>query len=106
MANNKIYFENPKTGKMKEAPVGFSWTYFFFGPIPLMFRGAWKWFFISIFLELITFRLSGIFLMFMINKFYIKELISEGYKVKSLRIGTIEQVSAEVGYPLPALEVS
>lgn len=29
MANNTIYFENPRTGQIKGAPVGFSWTTLF-----------------------------------------------------------------------------
>ncbi|MGY3805204.1 hypothetical protein ACWNT8_14160 [Pigmentibacter ruber] len=43
MAFASIIFEDPKTGLMKEAPVGFSWCVFFFGFIASMFRGDWKW---------------------------------------------------------------
>lgn len=31
MAYTKLIMENPNTGEIKEAPVGFSWTVFFFG---------------------------------------------------------------------------
>ena len=106
MANNTIYFENPRTGKMKEAPVGFSWTTFFFGPMPMLFRGNWKWFAICFILTLITGGMSGLVFMFIINKLCIKGLIGDGYKAKSVKIGTLEQVSMSVGFPVPALEAS
>lgn len=105
MANNTVYFENPRTGQMKEAHVGFSWTTFFFGPFPMLFRGSWKWFAIIFILALITWGLSNLVFMFIINKFYIKDLIADGFKAKSVKIGTLEQVSIAIGFPVPALEV-
>ena len=42
--------------------------------------------------------------MFIANKFYIKDLVGDGFKAKSVEVGTLEQVSMTVGFPIPALE--
>jgi len=39
MAFTSIMFENPNTGVIKGAPVGFSWMTFFFVLFPALFRG-------------------------------------------------------------------
>lgn len=104
MANNTIYFENPHNGKMKEAPVGFSWTTFFFGPFPMLFRGSWKWFAILLILALITWGLSNLVFCFLINKFFIKDLISDGFKAKSVMTGTLDQVATRLEMSIPALD--
>lgn len=106
MANNTIYFQNPLTGQTKEAPVGFSFTTALFGAIPMLFRGSWKWFAISAILGLCTWSLSNLVFMFIINKLYIKDLISDGYKAKGVKVGSIEQVSMIVGLTIPALEIA
>lgn len=106
MASNTIYFENPRTGQMREAPVGCSWTTFFFGPFPMLFRGSWKWVAIILILALITWGISNLVFMFIINKFYIKDLVSDGFRAKSVRVGTLEQVSMSVGFPLPAFDAT
>lgn len=106
MASNTIYFENPRTGQIREAPIGCSWTTLFFGPLPMLFRGSWKWFAIIFILALCTCGLSNFVFMFIINKFYIKDLIGDGFKAKSVKVGTLEQVSTYVGFPVSVLESS
>lgn len=83
MAHSKIYFENPHNGNVREAPVGFSWTVFFFGFFPPLFRGHWAGFAILLLAALLTAGLSGLIFMFIYNKMYLKYLISNGYKAKS-----------------------
>nr|WP_157336552.1 DUF2628 domain-containing protein [Paenibacillus lutrae] len=73
---------------MKEVKVGFSWTTFFFGFFPALFRGDLKWaaimFLISLILGAFTIgfgaAVSGIVFSFVYNKIYIKELIEKGYR--------------------------
>ena len=104
MAYTIITFENPNTGHVKEAPVGFSWTVLFFGFFPPLFRGDWKWGVIMFLLALITFGLSGLVFMFIYNKLYIKDLIGSGFKAKSVESGTMDEVSGKLGVTLPVLE--
>jgi hypothetical protein len=104
VAYTKIIFENPKTGAIKEAPVGFSWTVFFFNCFPPMFRSDWKWFWIMLIIALITWGLSGLVFMFIYNKLYIKDLIGLGFKAKSIEDGNMDAASAKIGMPIPKLE--
>lgn len=106
MAYTKLVMENPNTGHIKEAPVGFSWTVLFFGFFPPLFRGDWKWAIIMFLLSMITMGLSGLVFMFIYNKLYIKDLVGSGFKVKSVGMGTIDQVSQKIGVNLPALQAA
>jgi hypothetical protein len=103
MAYTSIIFKNPNTGAMKEAPVGFSWTTFFFGFSPALFRGDWKWAIIMLILAIITFSLSGLVFMFIYNKLYIRDLIGAGYKAQSIASGDMAFASAKVGMEIPML---
>ena len=103
MAYTKIVFENPNTGHIKEAPVGFSWTVGFFGFFPPLFRGDWKWGIIMFLLALLTWGLSGLVFMFIYNKLYIKDLIGSGFKAKSVEMGSIDEISTKLGFNLPIL---
>jgi hypothetical protein len=77
-----------KAGLTKEVKVGFSWTTFFFGFFPALFRGDLKWaaimFIISAVIGGFTAGIgafvSGIVFSFVYNKIYIKELIEKGYQ--------------------------
>jgi hypothetical protein len=76
----QIFLENPNTGQHKEAKIGFSWTTFFFGFIPALTRGDWKWGAIQFLVACCTLGLSGLVFMFIYNKLYIKDLLNDGFK--------------------------
>jgi len=100
MASSKIIFTNPHTGGIKEAPVGFSWTTFFFAGIPALMRGHIGMGAIILILGILTWFLSDFVFCFIYNKMYIKYLIGEGYKVTSTTIPE-EQIAAKLGMTLP-----
>jgi len=104
MAFTSIIFKNPNTGAMKEAPVGFSWTVFFFGFFPPLFRGDFKWAIIIFILAMITFGISNLVFMFIYNKLYVRDLIGSGYKAQSIASGDLDYASANVGIAIPRLE--
>ena len=68
------------TGAMKVAPVRFSWTTFFFGFFPALFRGHVLGALIQFILAMITMGISSLVFCFIYNKMYIKYLVGEGYK--------------------------
>ncbi|GAO99810.1 hypothetical protein [Fructobacillus ficulneus] len=79
---------NPYTHQRKQAKLGYSWTTFFFGCLPALFRGHFLWFFIGL-LVLLIFGLEtigivpglyGIVMGFFYNKIYVKHLIKKGFQ--------------------------
>lgn len=104
MAFTSVVFKNPNTGAMKEAPIGFSWTVFFFGFIPPLFRGDIKWAAIMFLLACFTFGLSNLVFMFIYNKLYVRDLIGAGFKAQSIASGDLSYASAKVGMEIPRLE--
>ncbi|MCR8642585.1 DUF2628 domain-containing protein [Paenibacillus sp. N1-5-1-14] len=82
----KISLRNA-SGGLKTVKVGFSWTTFFFGFFPALFRGDLKWAFImfitSALFGFFTFGIGawipGIIFSFIYNKMYTKELLEKGY---------------------------
>ena len=79
-----IYFENPHTGYRREAPQGFSWTTLFFGFFPALFRGDWKWVIIMVICSVITVGFSQLIFCFIYNDLYMKDLLSNGYKMVAI----------------------
>ena len=71
---------NPQTQENKEVPLGFSWTYFFFGFMVPLLRGDWKWAGISFAINLFTLGLGQLVLCFLYNKLYLKGLVQEGFQ--------------------------
>lgn len=102
MAFAKVYLKNPRTGHMREAPVGFSWTTFFFGFFPALFRSDWVGAGVQFLLSCLTVGLSNLFFMFIYNKWYLKRLVNDGYEVTS-STGDIAFIEQRISYQLPRM---
>lgn len=94
---------NPDTGISNIAPVGFSWTTLLFGPIPAFSRGDMKWGAIILVAAFFTSGISSLLFCFTYNNFYLKDLLTKGFKVESVEDGTIEIAKAKTGINLPEL---
>ncbi|WP_100374806.1 hypothetical protein [Bacillus sp. FJAT-45037] len=76
-----------EAGVVKEVKIGFSWTTFFFGFFPALFRGDLMWAVIMFVAALAIGALTlgfggwipGVVFSFVYNKIYIKELLKKGY---------------------------
>ena len=82
-----ITLKNIHTGVMKQVPTGYSWTTFFFGFFPALFRGDLKWACIfliaNVSIGLLTLGI-GAFIFNIVfagfyNKIYIKELMGKQF---------------------------
>ncbi len=116
MAYTTIVFTKETTGQIREAPVGLSWTTFFFGVFPALFRGDWKWAVIMTLIGAIAFWLSdfvfmfilsNLIFMFIYNKIYIKDLVLNGFKAKTLTKGNmndLDDISNKIGITIPRVD--
>jgi hypothetical protein len=97
MAFTIITLENPLTGKIRQAPIGISWTTLFFGPFPALLRGHWAGAAIVLIANLLTLGLASIIFMFIYNKMYLKNLLNDGFKASqgSTEIAKIEQKTGQ-----------
>lgn len=83
----RVNLSNPTTHQVKQVKVGFSWTVFFFGFFPMLFRGDWKWFAITFFTQLVLggftagigSMIVSIVFSFIYNNLYINDLLTSGY---------------------------
>ena len=83
MAYATIDFHHPQTGRLKQAPVGFSWTTLLSGFFPALFRGHYLGALIIFLVGFVTFGLSQFVFAFIYNKMHVKHLLGEGFKVTS-----------------------
>jgi hypothetical protein len=102
----KLAMENPNTGIIKRAPVGFSWTTLFFGGFPALFRGDLKWFFIQLLIACFTGGLSNLVFAFIYNKTFVQKLLEKGFKVKDVEGGTLEDAKKKLSINLPRFETA
>jgi hypothetical protein len=104
MAFDTLILKNPNTGEIVRAPVGFSWTSFFFGGIPALLRSDWLHAIIFLAIQFFTFNLGSIVFGFIYNKMYIKKMLyKDGFKVVSSEKGDLQKVSNTLGIELPML---
>lgn len=104
MAYTTINFKNPVTTETKQAPVGFSWTTFFFGFFPALFRSDWKWAGIQALCAIFTWGLSSIVFCFIYNSLHIKDLVNSGFKAVSIDDNNLAGASSNVGITIPEME--
>ena len=100
MASSKLNLKHPQFEVIKEAPVGFSWTVFFFGFFPPIFRGDWKWGLIILVAAVCTFGISNLIFMFIYNKLFIKSLLEQGYTSIDPE-DILKPVEAKLGIQIP-----
>lgn len=81
MAYATLTFKNTHNGQTRLAPVGFSWTTFFFGFFVPLLRKDWVGAVIQFALSTITMGISCLVFPFIYNKMYIKSLVSDGFVV-------------------------
>lgn len=81
-----VNIKNPKTNQVKQVKAGFSWTVFFWGFLPPLFRGDWKWLLIMLVLDIVGIfsfgiisAIANIMVSFLYNKFYLQDRINEGW---------------------------
>ena len=100
MASSTLNLQHPQFEVIKQAPVGFSWTVFFFGFFPPIFRGDWKWGLIIFVLAICTFGIANLVFMFIYNKLFIQSLLDQGYvSIDSEEI--LRPIEAKMGVKIP-----
>ena len=98
MAFEVLKLQQPGDIKIKRAPVGYSWTNLIFSFFVPLFRADWKWFLIQFAVAVITSGCSAVVFSFIYNKFYIQDLLDQGYRVVSLERGSNpEQAAQKIG---------
>tara|TARA_X000001036_G_scaffold392370_1_gene391174 strand:+ start:861 stop:1175 length:315 start_codon:yes stop_codon:yes gene_type:complete len=103
MAFATLNMKHRQNQNMKKAPVGFSWTVFFFGFWPPAFRGDWKWFIIMLIATFITFGLSNFVFMFIYNKLHLNSLIDSGYAAADSK-DVLAPIEMKLGIKIPSIE--
>ena len=81
MKHNSILLKNPRTGTVRQTPLGFSWTVLLFGFFVPLLRRDWFWTGVMFIFTLPTCGLSSIIFSIIYNSSYICRLIGKGYRI-------------------------
>ena len=96
MAYTTITLTNGR--EIKKAPVGFSWTTFFWGGWPALFRQDWAWGLGILIAGICTYGFAGIVFAFFYNKIYIKTLVNQGYFISDTGAATDNALKEYLGF--------
>jgi hypothetical protein len=108
----RVMLRNPTTGLLKTGYVGFSWTTFFFGMFPALFRGDFLTFIgafaVLLILGILTAGIgSGIAMFvwaFLYNRYYTRRLLERGYLLNdSPGINAYATLKLGISQPQPSL---
>lgn len=110
MAHSKIYMRNPVTGVRRTAPVGFSWTSFFFGPIPCIWRQDWLSALVVFGLSLVLALFGANFILWLLqgffyNKYYLEKLANQGFQVEHWEGHPLAELEMDTGIRLTQLKI-
>jgi hypothetical protein len=99
-----VMLKHPKTGVLKKGFFGFSWTTFFFGGFPALFRGELGLGLIVIIINLCTWGVAGFIWAFFYNKSYTVKLIENGYEFADSD-GLVARAQMKLGIVAPAKQL-
>lgn len=102
MAFDTLILKNSNSGETKRAPVGFSWTTFFFTLFVPLLRADWKFALIMLLVGMVSVGISWLVFPFIYNKLYIKDLIyNRGFKVTGSEKGDLKLIADKLEMELP-----
>lgn len=97
MAYATITFSHEAQQSTVTAPVGFSWTVFFFGFITPVVRQDFKWAFWILVGSLLSFGLSNLIFAFIYNRLFIRQLDQQGFKAINVSDNQWDRVEHDLG---------
>jgi NADH:ubiquinone oxidoreductase subunit H len=96
MAHTVIHVSNGV--EIKKVPLGFSWTTFFFGGWPAIFRQDWIPGIVLLIACIFTWGFAGVVAAFIYNNYYAKSLLNKGFRIHTMPPGVTEDmVKAQLG---------
>lgn len=96
----KLVLKNVIKDEEVEVKVGFSWTALMFGAATPLWRKDFKWCVIFLAGTGATSGVAHFIFPFIYNRYYIKDLLQAGYKVKEVIDGDIKAAEKELGFSL------
>jgi hypothetical protein len=105
MAVAEITLQHPNTGIISNAPVGFSWTTLFFGPIPALVRGDWKWGAIMFGAAVLTAGISWAVFPFIYNKKFIMDQVITGFKITNFNGANESLIGSKLGIDISKVKI-